>query len=97
MEDIIFVNQSELIRDLKGSITGLKDSLIDSDEFKEKYRASINEKVDELEKLALERLDRIYTQHYLKTESYQYLKIITEKYTQINLNMIMLNLAIIVD
>ena len=53
--------------------------------------------MDELEKVALERLDKIYVNQYSKTESYFHLKAITDDNKRVNMNMIMLNLALIVD
>lgn len=82
---------------LKDSLIGLEESITNSEKITQKYRESINEKVDELEKLSLEKLDKIYRKHYSQTESYFHLKKITDDYKRINLNMIMLNLALIVD
>lgn len=64
---------------------------------KTKYRESINEKIDELEKIALERLDKIFVNDYRETESYYNLREITKRNKDINLNMIMLNMVLIVD
>ena len=97
VENILFSGEQELIINLKDSIVGLEESITNSDIIKQRYRESINEKVDELEKMALERLDKIYVQQYSRTESYYHLKAITDDNKRVNMNMIMLNLALIVD
>lgn len=53
VESSLFQSQHDLIINLKDSIVGLQDSITNSDIIKQRYRESINEKVDELEKLAL--------------------------------------------
>lgn len=53
--------------------------------------------MDELEKIALERLDKIYVNNFRKTESYNELLELTKENKRVNLNMILLNLALIVD
>lgn len=86
-----------MVNSLKDSIFSLQDSSQSSELMKTKYRESINEKIDELEKIALERLDKIFVNDYRETESYYNLREITKRNKDINLNMIMLNMVLIVD
>lgn len=98
VKDVLFVDQKNFISTLKSSIIGLEESDENSSQIMiEKYRETINTKVDELEKICLEKLDNIYTRRYVLTNSYLYLKKVTDRYKDINLNMNMMGLSLIVD
>lgn len=48
VENVLFENERNIISNLKDSIVSLEASINNSEVLKEKYRESINEKVDEL-------------------------------------------------
>ena len=61
-----------------------------------RYRTDVNDTVQELEKKLLEKLDRLYKEYYTETKSYYHLKIRLNFYKKVNVNMIIMKMALMV-
>lgn len=64
---------------------------------RQKFEETVNQRLIELEEVALDKLNKIYQNRFIYTESYFELKKILNENKKINLNLIMLNMALIVD
>lgn len=87
-----------LLASLKQSIISL-ESMDDGEdpEEKERFMDEINENIEELELIFLEKLDHIYKTEYRQTKSYYFLKMYTMRNKKININMITLGMAVMVE
>lgn len=62
-----------------------------------RYKSEVNEKVEELERRLLEKLDKIYKENYYETKSYYHLKTKLNFYKKVNVNMILMKMALMVE
>jgi hypothetical protein len=62
-----------------------------------RYRSDVNDKVEELERKLLEKLDNIYKNYYHETKSYYHLKTRLNFYKKVNVNMILMKMALMIE